>query len=334
MKKDILHDALENFIQNSKFNLELEDWYIPNDKKKFNGKLKLHIDQYEYEFLFEIKQRLTLSKIPKLHYYLSDQKNIILISDYISKPVKNYLKDNKMSYLDMAGNAFIKNKEGLFLYIETNKNLKLSSEKSNRAFSKSGLKVIYQILINKEIVNMPYRYIGQAAKVSIDTVGKVFKELLRDKYLVQIREKEFKVQNKERLIQEWTTIFNRILRPKLKQRSFKPKGFKINDLLNFPFLNSIGGELAADFLSSYLIAESAIIYTDKPFIDLAKKIQLLPASDGPITMIEKFWEDDLISDKEITVNPILVYADLLSKPKPRNLETAQIIYNKDVKNIL
>lgn len=332
MKKDILYNAIENFTINSKFNLEFDS--LPNKNNDLGGKLNLIMDNNEFDFMFEIKKNLTLSKLPSLQYYLDGKNNIILISDYIPKLVKEHLKEKNISYLDTSGNAFITNGKSVFIYLETNKTLKFSSKKSNRAFSKSGLKVIYQILINKEIINMPYRYIGQASKVSIDTVGKVFKELLRDKYLIQIREKEFKIQNKERLIQEWTTVFNRVLRPKLRQRNFKPKDFTLSELLYIPSLNSIGGELAAEFLSNYLIAENAIIYTDRPFIDIAREFNLIPATDGSITLVEKFWTDEQTNYKEITVNPILVYADLLNDPKPRNLETAKMIYDKDVKNIL
>ncbi len=334
MDADIPYNAIENFVKLTKLDLESKNLLNIDQNNYSDGKLKLKIDNEEYDFLFELKKNLTLSKLPNLLSNLSSQNNIILISDYIPKPVKEFLRDNNLSYIDVVGNAFITNKEGVFIYVETNKNGKSLSEKPNRAFSKSGIKVIYQILTNEKIVNMPYRHIGRVCKVSIDTVGKVFKELLRDKYLVQIKDKEFKIQNKERLLQEWTTVFNKILRPKLKQQNFKPKDFTINKLLDIPLSNSIGGELAADFLSNYLIAESAIIYTDKPFFEIAKKLNLLPAIDGPIKFVEKFWKDESINDKEAIVNPILVYADLLSDPKPRNLEAAKIIYNKHVKNTL
>ncbi len=334
MIKDILHNAIQNFSANSKFNLEFGSFHDSVQDDDYSGHLKLKSNAGGFDFIFEVKKGLSLSKLPDIDKYVAHHDNIILVSDYISKSLKAYLKEKNVSYLDTAGNAFITNNKGVFIYVETNKNARLSSGKSNRAFSKSGLKVIYQILINKDIVNKPYRYIGQASKVSIDTVAKVFKELLRDKYLIQIKEKEFEVQDKERLLQEWVTIFNRVLRPKLKQRNFKPKKGALNQLLNTNLPNIIGGELAAESLSNYLIAEGAVIYTDKPFIDTALSLELIPATGGIITLIEKFWAEEFALENGVTVHPILVYADLLSHPKPRNLETAKIIYDKYVKAIL
>jgi len=333
MEKDILYSAIENFSINSKFNLEVNKLFAHHQDNGYDGKLRLSSNRNRFDFLFEVKKKLTLSKLPHIHKY-SNNNDIILISDYIPKSLKAYLKDENVSYLDAAGNAFITNNEGLFIYIETKKASSVSSGISNRAFSKSGLKVIYQILINEETLNMSYRHIGKVSKVSIDTVGKVFKELLRDKYLIQIKKKKFEVENKERLFQEWVTVFNKVLRPKLKQRNFKPKNMKIIDLYGVSSPNSVGGELAAELLSNYLIAERAVIYTEQPFIDVALNMELIPVKNGPVTLMEKFWTDEFIYDDTVTVHPILVYADLLNNPTPRNLETAKIIYDKHVKNTL
>jgi hypothetical protein len=331
MEEDILYNTIENFKKNSELILELDTWFGAQ-KNSFDGKLKLQIGSKEHFFFFEIRKNISLSRISDLDHY--SNHDAIIIADYISKPAKSFFKKHQISYLDMAGNAFIVNGEHLFINIETNKNLKISTGKPNRAFSKTGLKVIYQTLVDETIVNMPYRHISKVTKVSIDTVGKVFKELLQEKYLIQVRKKVFQVQNKERLFQEWVTLFNRVLRPKLKQRTFAYRGDTINALLETSDLDSIGGELAAEHLSKYLIAQNTIIYTDEPFFKIAKKMNLIPSSDGSVTIVEKFWGNTLSRNDTNIVHPILVYADLLNSPSPRNLETAKIIYNKYVKNIL
>jgi hypothetical protein len=329
MEQDILYTAIEKLYEHSKFNLEVISLHHNSKNKAYDGMLKFGNNLTKTEFLFKVKKRLTLSKIPEIN--TTDTKNTILIADYIPKSVKKYLKEKNQSYLDTTGNAFITNQQALFIYIETNKNSPVFSKKSNRAFSKSGLKMIYQILIDPDLLNKPYRYIGEVSQVSIDTVRLVLKDLLRDKYLVKVNEKEFKLINKEQLLQEWTTYFNKVLRPKLNQRSFNPisKNIRLN---TFSINASIGGELAAEYLSDYLIAESVLIYTNKPFFELAKNSKWVPATEGKITLIEQFWAEKEAPQK--TVNPILVYADLLNNPIPRNLETAKIIYNKYVKPTL
>jgi hypothetical protein len=330
MEKDIIFNAIRNFNLNSNLNLvlnEVVDYSNDND-----GILRLSSNLKEFKLRFEVKSRLTFSKLLGIDDYLKNQT--ILISDYIPKKLKAHLKAKNISYLDAAGNAFITNNDGLFLFLETNKSSKLTSGQSNRAFSKSGLKVLYQLLNNEEIVNLPYRNIAHVSMVSIDTVGKVFKELLRDKYLVRINNNQYKINNKNRLFEEWVTVFNKILRPKLKQQRFRTRDFNIKELTNIAFPDSIGGELGGEVLSNYLIAESVIIYTEKSFVETAKKLNLIPDRNGTITIVEKFWNNDIINVQKTEVSPVLIYADLLNKPVPRNLETAKIISNKYVKNTL
>ncbi len=327
MEKDILYNAIESFSSNLKTSSFSNNIY--------DDKLHLSINCSNIDFIFQVTKNLTFSKLHKIRNNLSmSQGNIILISDYIPKALKEHLKKENICYLDTAGNAFITNNKDVFIYLENNKNSQLSSERSNRAFSKSGLKVIYQFLIKNDALNMSYREIGKISKVSIHTVGKVIKELLRDGYIIQINKKKFKIKEKGRLLEDWITVFNKVLRPKLKQRNFKPVNFKINELLSLAPPESIGGELSAESLSNYLIAEKAILYTDKPFVDVAMELRLIPADEGAITLIEKFWNNTETGITNKLVHPILVYADLLNDTKPRNIETAKIIYDKYVKNII
>lgn len=335
MEEDILYMAIDNFTTNSNLNIEVKDLYT--DKKQdqgCDGVLSLFTSQMKFDFVFEIKKRFTLSKLSKTFIPSTSFTSIILISDYIPKPVKEFLKEKNISYLDTAGNAFITNNEELYIYVETNKNIPLTPQKSSRAFSKSGLKVIYQLLINEKTLNTPYRYIGEVSQVSIDTVRRVLKELQRDQFIVKINKKKSKLQNKERLFQEWVILFNRVLRPKLKQKKFDAKNFtNIRLLINVSNPSSIGGELAGEMLSNHLIAQNAILYTDKSFFDLARKLELRPNTKGAITFIEKFWKNSTTNNKK-TVHSILVYADLVNNPTPRNLETAKLIYDKYVKTFL
>ncbi|BDS15010.1 type IV toxin-antitoxin system AbiEi family antitoxin [Aureispira anguillae] len=345
MEKDILYTALENFYQTSNLSLDIHSLSENSIDNDYDGTLRLKNECNSVDFLFEVKQRLTLSKIHKTQKYFNRKrtKNVILISDYIPNSMKEYLRNMQLSYLDSAGNAFITNKRDLFIYVETNKNLPLAYKKSNRAFNKSGLKVVYQILIDERVLNKPYRYIGYISKVSIDTVRRVIKELLRDKYIIQLTKKKYKVISKERLLQEWVTVFNKVLRPKLKQQKFTSLNPNLDHLLKKQVSYSIGGELAAEYLSNFLIGENAILYTESSFIDLAKKLDLRPSQKGKITLCEKFWMESDDDTKNIHsmnqkpykfVHPILLYADLLDNPTSRNLSTAKIIYNTYVKTIL
>lgn len=114
----------------------------------------------------------------------------------------------------------------------------------------------------------------------------------------------------------------------MKKRSF---GFEpdqsIQSLFKVNFDGKLGGELAAEQLSEYNIAEKATIYVKGSFVDLAKELGLRPDINGPITLIEQFWNDSA-DDPAQNVGIPLLYADLVADPKPRNLQIAKAIYDE------
>ena len=325
MEEDILHIAIKNFFNNSSIKLEANIHSTGN--KCIDGELKFFKGNIIYDFPFVVKRRLDTSKIPYIDKILNCSHKIVFVSEYISKELKFFFREKKISYIDAAGNAFLDDDRDVFVYIETNKNQKVFDDSANKAFSKTGLKVIYQFLINEHIINRTYRQIGDVTKVSIDTIGKVIKELLKDKYIIQVDKHTYKFHNKERLLSEWVTVFNKSLRPKLKKNEFKLKNNQLQSLINFAPKNSLGGELAAQILTNHLMGEHAILYVSNSFVDTAKKLNLIPSKNGSIILIEKFWEE-VDNVNHSTVNPLLVYADLINKPTPRNIEASKIIFDK------
>ena len=324
MKVETLHFALEGFSRHTGLVAEAKE----SPHSGWDGEFLL-MSPRAGKFPYVLKSRLTVANWATTVALLERAPNALLIAEHISKPLKERLKEQQLNYLDAAGNVFMTDYHGLYLYVETNKTYRASKEPPNRAFSKAGLKVVYQILTDELIVNQAYRQIGAQAQVSIDTVGKVIRELLRDQYLVRLNDKAYRLVARERLLEEWVTVFNKVLRPKLRQKKFAYRGGQLQDLMNIlPRDGMLGGELAAEYLSQYLIAEHATIYTNTSFVELARQLDLIPDNEGRVTLIEKFWSPEQRKKEDLSVHPILVYADLLNNPTPRNLETSKIVYDR------
>lgn len=334
MDKDVLNNAIDNFQEITGWSVSADEEYTCINKVGYDGSITLKNSAFCEKFFFQTAKHITLAKATSTLSGHGVNDRSILLAGQINKAAKDYLKQNNVSYLEATGNAFISNGRGLYIYIDTQKKSPPYQEAKSRAFSKTGLKVIYQILLNSEVLHLPYREIGVLATVSIDTVSKVVKGLIQENYLLEIKDKKYKVKNKERLLQEWITVFNKTLRPKLKQQGFKIRSGDWQTIADSLPAQSIGGELGAEYYSNYLIAESATIYTDQPFVDVAKSASLIPSKKGEILLLEKFWSADSQQGTNPYVHPILVYADLLNDPKPRNLETAQLIYDKHVRDYL
>lgn len=325
MEQEILTSAVDNLSSLIQINTTV-DLSRNNYSNFYDGNVVISANNQSYKLPFSIKKKVTLSQLPLIKEEFSRQKNLIIF-EYATKPVKEQLRNLEINYLEASGNTYLAYND-LFIFIDTNKRVKLNDAESNTAFSKTGLKVIYQLLQNEEAIKLNYRRLGNISTVSIDTVSRVFKELTRDKYLVKINDRKFKIFDYDRLFNDWVTLFNKTLRPKLKKRSFRfRKNGHIKDLLNHKINGKIGGELAAEKISDYIIAEKVNLYISGSFVDLALSLNLIPDKNGPITIIEQFWNDDDLNSNELVSFP-LIYADLISDPKPRNLETAKILYKK------
>ena len=328
MEQEILNVAIDNLFISSGIKAEVNLTKLFHDDVH-DGCIKFFIDNNFFELPFTLKRKITSAQLP----FLKDSASYggLIIFEYATKTIKGQLRKLGINYLEISGNAYIDHKNA-FIFIDANKRVKLNDAESNTAFSKTGLKVIYQLLSNRESINLNYRTLGQLSGVSIDTVSRVYRELVRDKYLIKVSDREYKIFDYDRLFKDWVTLFNKILRPKLKKRSFRfrNEGY-LKDLLNIEINGKLGGELAAEKLSNHLIAEKANIYLSGSFVDLALSLNLIPDKNGPIIMIEQFWnENSEHPNYDTLVSLPLIYANLVSDPRPRNLETAKILYQEYV----
>ncbi len=324
MEQEILNIAIKNLSTATGLMIETNDLLKPFNNFH-DGVLTIFNKGVQIEIPYTIKRKITVAELPFLQD-LPPKKGLIIL-EYASKSVKEQLKRLEINYLEISGNAYI-SFDKIYIFINTNKRIKLEGNDSNAAFSKTGLKVVYQLLINKNSIDYSYRNLGEISGVSIDTIGRVYGELIRDKYVVKINNRKHSILDYERLFKDWVTLFNKTLRPKLKKRSFRfSNNQNIQSLFEANFSGEIGGELAAEKLSKYNIAEKANIYVKGSFVELAMKLNLRPDSNGQVTMIEQFWNDTSDKNKKVVDLP-LVYADLISDPKPRNLKTAKLIFNE------
>jgi hypothetical protein len=271
---------------------------------------------------------LTLERVEWLK---SLNNEVIVIFDKAPAAVKEQLRKENLSYLESSGNAFL-SVDAFFLFINTEKGSSDATEKSGKAFSKTGLKIIYALLSSPYAAETNYRNLAELSGTSIDSVGRVLRELVAERYLVKTGSRGFNIVDRERLWNDWATLFNKTLRPKLKARvfDFQERDTELRSLLGQNTDGLIGGELAAEAMENHLISRKATIYVAGSFVDFALKHKMKPAKNGRITLLEKFWSksDNYFEVSESLVSPVLVYADLLNDPSPRNLEAAHHLSNR------
>jgi hypothetical protein len=101
----------------------------------------------------------------------------------------------------------------------------------------------------------------------------------------------------------------------------------------------VTGGFAADALTGHFRGEQLSIFAkDEVINDLTKQLQWLPSRDGDITLFRLFSPAAILERrpgvKMPVAHPLLVYAELVFQGSERELETARILYQRELKETL
>lgn len=302
-----------------------------------DGQITISTNTTGVTLICEIKKTVIPSALPsiintvqQINLNTLNAEGVIILANYISTDARELLQQSNINYADTAGNIFFKHKD-IHIHLETGQNGRSTLvNNGGRAFTKTGLKVIHHFFRTNQINNLNdnYRKIAEETNVSIDTVSKVMKDLLMQRFILKKNETEFKWRAKKELFEKWVQYYNQILRPKLVSQRFKFVTKPIKENLLFPGYR-ISGYNAAKLHypippDKQIINPEYIYYTRLPIRDAIKNLQLIPSENGNVIVYEAFWTYE--SKDYTSVDHIISYADLTHTNDPRYLDIAQIFY--------
>ena len=323
-ENQIVHAALERLTEQT----GMEGKWKPTIKD-VDGELDLYIRTKTLHMFAEVKRELRHHHLPQIFEMAEKYQPFIIIAEKIFPTLKEILRDKEIAYLDTAGNIYVQNYAN-YIWIDGNKAIEEKKPVTNRAFTKTGLKTVFYLLLNKDAINMPYRKLADATDVALGNIKNVMEGLKDAGFILQINDNTLKIQNKKALLERWLAGYRENLKPTLLLGKYK--FWDANKFLNWNKLpveigeTMWGGEPAGEFLTNYLIPENLTLYTNQKTA-LVTKWALIPDEDGNMVFYKKFWKDAKL-DNEIYAPPLLVYADLMLTEDLRCQETAQLIYDK------
>ncbi len=274
--------------------------------------------------------------LKKLKVNLENNKCPLLITDYASPNLIEFLVSKEINFLDTAGNAYIRI-GGLFILLKGNKKPEyIERQKPKRIFQETGLKILYVLLNNPDLVNESYRTLAKMSNTSPSSVKYVFEELKEMRFLIFPSKNKRKLVYLPKLLERWSIAYEENLKPTLHRGFFRLKNeIPKQRLKQIPSLfdqTYWGGELAAELSTNYLRAEKLILYSSERFSKLMQELVLIPSDKKELEITDIFWNKNLKSfgDNANLASPILIYADLYNSLYERNLETAEIILQNDL----
>jgi hypothetical protein len=292
-----------------------------NRTESLDGVLKIVIEEKEYSYAVEIKRELRMHQLHQVESNFKKYDSYLLLANRLSPKEKEALRGKAIPYLEANGNIFLK-EEGLLIWIDTQKPLDEKKDKGNRAFTKTGLKVLFYLLQHKEAINLPQRALAELTGVGLGNIPQVLEGLQETGYLLPLNKKTFVWENRKELLERWIAAYESLLRPKLRRERYTYNG-KWEEIVLDPQNTVWGSEPAADMLTNHLRPQKLTLYTREMRTDLIRHYKLIPDKNGEIEVLEMFWKED----GGITAPPLLVYADLILEGGKRNKQTAEKIYN-------
>ena len=296
--------------------------------RQIDAYVRIGRDRNTRVYAVEVKKGLrpaTLGAV--LHQIEHVGKPPLLVTDYVTPPLAEKLKARNIAFLDAAGNAFL-DQPPVYIWIKGERPLEMpgANKAKGRAFQAGGLKVLFALLCNPDLIAEPYREIARLAGVAHGTVGWVMAELPDLGFVAEIGGGR-RLLKPELLLKQWAEAYARTLRPRLVIGRFrtdqaqwwakaKPAKYEL----------AFGGEVAAERLTRALRPETVTLYGKKVDPRLLIDFKLQKDPDGPVEILERFWAFPT-EDKELTPAP-LIYADLLNIGDARCLEAADLIYAK------
>ncbi|MDZ7685298.1 MAG: type IV toxin-antitoxin system AbiEi family antitoxin [Gammaproteobacteria bacterium] len=157
---------------------------------------------------------------------------------------------------------------------------------------------------------------------------------LRANGLIAGRKTNTEILDYRRMLTLWCEAYPQRLRPKLLRGTFAHDDPFWWDQFDPRKIGALwGGEVAARLLVGYLKPANATLYYHGDITDLVRAARLRKANEGVnvnVEVLEPFWKQEEAIDRPKTVDPLLVFADLISVGDPRTLEAADLIYEQEI----
>lgn len=327
---------VETALENLQHNLGLLAEYESGGTNQLDGKLTIRNFHHKtLTFYFEVKYELRQNQLPAIEDLAKENQNLMVIAYRIFPEVKKKLHEQGIAYLEANGNIFIHSKK-IYYLVDNQKALPKINKPNNRAFTKTGLRVVFQLLLDQDFMKFTYREMAAQLGIGLGNFNYIFNGLRKASFMLEADKNVYLLQNKKELFYRWITEYKDKLQPALLIGRFRFLNEK--DFLNWKNLpldhqkTHWGGEPAADLLTGNLQPAILTLYTTKTRMEMIKNYRLVPDEEGNVLIFQKFWRDTM--ENQNIVPPLLVYVDLTLNHDSRLIETAQMIYDEYIQDNL
>jgi hypothetical protein len=306
-----------------------------------DGIARIEFRGEELDYAVEIKRLIGKNNIGAIlnigKLMKKQEMRLLLCAPYIHPLIARFLREAEIDYVDETGNALIR---GNTTYIQIGGNKPKQKTNFTRALTATDTKLLGAYLANVETEKMLIKDLATTAGIAIGAVGKAKMKLKAHGLLANHGKRDWRIQNRAKALTTFAEHWGTRLRPKLAPTTYMPINTDEHGPLeqriaalgfgkhttNLEYL--IGGEYAAALITQFISTDFATLHVQEDQTRLlAKQMGLVPAPDGPVTILERFGTYDRPASGNVA-HPLLVWAECLFAQNERVAQAAEIIYQR------
>jgi hypothetical protein len=194
----------------------------------FDGVITMRTAGKTVRYLVEEKRhfrhqdaRVVVDQLNRLQTNLPRQHagdRLLLLAPHVRPQQAAILERAGIDYVDLAGNVHL-NAPGLFVHVEGKQPPKVRVTAPRRPH-KGWVKTVMAVLVQPDLVNAPYRTLGEAAGVALGTIVTCMNDLTLRR-LLGGHQGERVIPDRPALVALWVQAYIEALRPKLAERRFQ-----------------------------------------------------------------------------------------------------------------
>ncbi len=267
----------------------------------------------------------------------------LLLAPWIADEWADELRRAGVFYVDTVGNAYLELEAPRILVdVRGKRPERAPKTEPGRLVEPTGLMVIHLLLTREAAVNQPYRKVATDAGVALGTVAVVMRELENAGYRVATAPDRWALEKTADLIELFVRGYALKLRPACllgRYRHAEKDPWKLCEALTLPLETrripyAMTGAWAAHEWTGHLRAETLTLHVGGEAIALWNGQPMLPDPQGGNVVLLKYFAPTVV-DPELEktkdrplATQLLTYAELLHDGRPRELETARMIYDR------
>jgi len=314
-------------------------------EKGIDAHIEIEFKNEHGHFGVEIKSLLK-RPLPVYLYQLSRSSDepLMVMSAYINPSIAADLRSAGIQYIDVAGNAFLQIGDCIHIEVKGKKSGYPVQEVSGSLFQPKLMQLLAIFIIDPAAVNQTVRTLAKRAGLSKDRVSVALRLLKEKGWLIQSGKTEYRLTGKRELFDQWLMNYGERLRPKLILGTYKiPPSIEMHleEKLSTMFDEQPGsyaltGSLGANRLLHYYRGKTMEIFVLPGMTDsIRKELKLIPSRESNVTLLNLFSSEIIFRQDDTAVaHPLFIYAELLYHGGERERETAQMIYDQFLQEVI